>query len=89
MRYSLCPDVVVEGGLENGEAFARELIETTSDWSDYWLNDRELARRPWLCDPQSAEVDRLLMSSPDAAAKLKYRLFSEIFAIHWANEKRQ
>jgi len=48
-----------------------------------------LARGPWLCDPQSAEVDRLLMSSPDAAAKLKYRLFSEIFAIHWANERRQ
>ena len=38
-------DVVVEGGLEFGEDFARELIETTSDWSDYWLNDRELARR--------------------------------------------
>lgn len=28
-------DVVVEGGLEYGDDFARELIETTSDWSDY------------------------------------------------------
>jgi hypothetical protein len=82
-------DVVVEGGLEYGEAFARELIETTSDWSEYWLNDRELARRPWVRDPKSAEVDRLLMSTPDAAAKLQYRLFSEIFAMHWANERRQ
>lgn len=82
-------DVVVEGGLEYGEDFARELIETTSDWSDYWLNDRELARRPWVRDPESAEVDQLLMSSPDAAAKLASRLFAEPYAIHWASQKAQ
>jgi hypothetical protein len=82
-------DVVVEGGLEYGEDFARELIETTSDWSNYWLNDRELARRPWVHDPASAEVDELLMSSPDAAAKLKARLFSEPYSIHWAADKAQ
>jgi hypothetical protein len=82
-------DVVVEGGLEYGEDFARELIETTSDWSDYWLNDRELARRPWVRDPASAEVDELLMSSPDAAAKLNSRLFAEPYAMHWASQKAQ
>ena len=82
-------DVVVEGGLEYGEDFARELIETTFDWSDYWLNDRELARRPWVHDPASSEVDALLMSSPEAAAKLKSRLFSEPYAIHWAADKAQ
>jgi hypothetical protein len=82
-------DVVVEGGFEYGEDFARELIETTSDWSDYWLNDRELARRPWVHDPASSEVDQLLMSSPEAAAKLKLRLFSEPYAIHWAADKAQ
>jgi hypothetical protein len=82
-------DVVVEGGLEYGEVFAREVIETTSDWSDYWLNDRELARRPWVRDPKAAAVDRLLMSTPDVAAKLKFRLFSEPFAIHWASQRRQ
>jgi len=70
-------DVVVEGGLEYGEEFAREVLETTFDWSDYWLNDRELARRPWVRDPGSAAVDRLLRSAPQAAAKLKSRLFSE------------
>ena len=82
-------DVVVEGGLEYGEDFARELIETTSDWSDYWLNDRELARRPWVRDPRSAIVDRLLNSAPESAAKLKSRLFSEPYAIHWAAQKAQ
>jgi hypothetical protein len=80
-------DAVVEGGLEYGDDFARELIETTSDWSDYWLNDRELARRPWVHDPASSKVDELLMSSPAAAAKLKSRLFSEPYAIHWAADK--
>ena len=80
-------DLVVEGSLEYGEDFARELIETTSDWSDYWLNDRELARRPWMRDPDSAKVDRLLMSAPRAAAKLNFRLFSEPYAIHWAAKK--
>jgi hypothetical protein len=82
-------DVVVEGGLEYGQDFARELIETSFDWSDYWLNDRELARRPWVHDPESSEVDDLLMSSPEAAVKLKLRLFSEPYAIHWAAGKAQ
>jgi hypothetical protein len=31
---------------------AREIVETTKDWSSYWLNDREFARRPWVTDEQ-------------------------------------
>jgi hypothetical protein len=80
-------DVVVEGGLEYGEDFARELLETTDGWSDYWLNDRELARRPWVHDPQSAEVDALLAAAPEAAAKLKSRLFSETYTLRWSLQK--
>jgi hypothetical protein len=79
-------DLVVEGGLEYGPDFARELIETTYGWSDYWLNDRELARRPWVHDPGSEAVDKLLTSIPETAAKLKFRLFSEPYAIHWAQK---
>jgi hypothetical protein len=82
-------DVVVEGALEYGEPFARELLETTSDWSDYWLNDRELARRPWVYNPASSQVDELLMGTKEAAAKLKWRLFPESYSIHWAEEKAQ
>jgi hypothetical protein len=33
-------DIVLRGGLEHGPDFARELIETTKDWSSYWLSDR-------------------------------------------------
>ncbi len=79
-------DVVVEGGLEYGEAYARETLETTDGWSDYWLNDRELARRPWVRNPEAAEVDKLLSASPGPAEKLKLRLFAEPYAIHWAQK---
>jgi hypothetical protein len=82
-------DVVVEGALEYGETFARELLETTSDWSNYRLNDRELARRPWVYNPASSQVDALLTENSEAAAKLKWRLFPEPYAIHWAADKAQ
>ena len=82
-------DVFVEGALEYGEDFAREALETTDGWSDYWLNDRELARRPWVKNPQAAEVDKMLAAVPDAAAKLKSRLFAEPYAIRWSGRKGQ
>ena len=53
-------DVVIEGGLEYGPDFAREIIETTKGWSKYWLNDRRQARRPWVFDTHYAVVDELL-----------------------------
>ena len=69
-------DVVVEGGLEYGPEFAREIIATTKDWSRYWLNDRDLARRPWVFDKQSAAVDRLLAAH---APQFADRMFPEEF----------
>lgn len=53
-------DVVIEGALEYGPEFTREIIVTTKGWSRYWLNDRELARRPWVIDRKSAAVDKML-----------------------------
>lgn len=67
-------DVVIEGGLEYGPEFAREIIATTTDWSNYWLNDRDLARRPWVFDKQSAAVDKMLAAS---APHFRDRMFSE------------
>jgi hypothetical protein len=55
-------DVVIEGGLEYGPDFAREIIETTEGWGKYWLNDRRLARRPWVFDSSYQLVDELLAS---------------------------
>jgi hypothetical protein len=56
-------DVVIEGGLEYSPDFAREIIETTKGWSKFWLNDRRLARRPWVFDADYAAVDELLSSN--------------------------
>jgi len=82
-------DVVLEGALEYGTDYARELIETTSDWSRFWLNDRELARRPWVHDAKSAAVDKLLATTANASAHLGDRLFAEPYAIKWMSEKGQ
>jgi hypothetical protein len=76
-------DVFVEGGLEYGKEYARELIETTQGWSPYWLNDRVLARRPWVRDPQSQTVDELLQSTTVTSALLRERRFPETYAEKW------
>ena len=81
-------DIVVEGGLEYGPDFARELIETTADWSQYWLDDRELARRPWVHDPKYAAVDRMLASIGPAAARFRDRLFVVQYAVRWSGQLR-
>jgi hypothetical protein len=65
----------------------RRSCSTISDGSNFWLSDRELARRPWVYNPASSQVDALLMENSEAAAKLKWRLFPESYAIHWAEEK--
>jgi len=74
-------DVVIDGALEYGPDYARELIETTADWSPYWLNDRELPRRPWVYDKNYAAVDKLLEETAPAAPHFKDRLFPEVYAV--------
>jgi hypothetical protein len=73
-------DVVVEGGLEYGTEFAREIIATTKDWSVYWLNDRDLARRPWVFDKQAGAVDKLLAAF---APHFKDRMFAEDYTARY------
>ena len=73
-------DVCLSGCLEHGEAFAREFIETTFLWSPFWLNERELARRPWVHEHQYVQIDRLLAAAvPDHFRER--RLESEYAAI--------
>jgi hypothetical protein len=76
-------DTVVEGGLEYGEEFASEILETTDGWNRYWLNDRELARRPWVHDSKTGKVDALISKTAPAAAHFAERLFPEAYAVHW------
>lgn len=56
-------DVVLEGGLEYGAEYAREILATTTGWNEYWLNDREMPRRPWVFDKQAAATDKLLAAA--------------------------
>ena len=76
-------DVVIDGALEFGPEYAREFVETTRDWSEFWLNDRELARRPWIYDKNYSEEDKLLSSAPPAAQHFADRAFSEVFAVRY------
>ena len=82
-------DVVLEGALEYGTDYAKELIETTAGWSRYWLNDRELARRPWVHDNRYQPVDHLLQNTAPAASVFADRLFTEGYAAHWLTPKSQ
>lgn len=70
-------DIVVEGGMEYGPDYAREIIATTADWSAYWLNDRELPRRPWVFDKQSSAIDKILAAT---APHFRDRMFPEAYA---------
>ncbi len=73
-------DIVVEGGLEYSRDFASEVLATTDGWSNYWLNDRQLARRPWVFDRSAAGVDAIIRDSLTAAPYMKKRLFPEDYA---------
>src|SRR5215208_5317275 len=78
-------DVVIEGGLEYGMDYAREILASTSDWSAYWLNDRPLARRPWVYTRDHAAVDELLTGS---APHFNDRLYAEPYAAKYLLQTR-
>ncbi|MDF2762537.1 MAG: gamma-glutamylcyclotransferase [Thermomicrobiales bacterium] len=70
-------DLVIEGGLEFGADYAREIVASTVDWSAYWLNDRPLARRPWVYTKEYVAIDKLLA---DSVPHFKDRLYAEPYA---------
>ena len=72
-------DVVLRGALRYGPDFAKELIRTTAGWSVFWLNDRELPRRPWVDTNDYQGIDTLLSKVEPASDDLGNRLFSEEF----------
>lgn len=44
----------------NIQGFAKQCIDTTTDWSGFWVNDRIYPRRPFLYQPKAFQIDRLL-----------------------------
>lgn len=73
-------DLVLEGTLEYGAEFARELVATTFDWGRFWLNDRTTARRPWIATPEAGRIDDMLARTQPAATAFPHRLYSEDYA---------
>ena len=61
-----------------GAAFAAEFLATTCHWPRYWLNDRQLARRPWVHTPRYRFIDELL--AQHAPAPLAQRLLDVEYA---------
>jgi hypothetical protein len=76
-------DVVLHGALRYGPDFAREIIQTTAGWGVFWLNDRELPRRPWVHSSDYQAIDSLLGKVEPASDHLNDRLFSEEFTARY------
>lgn len=58
-------DLFISGCIEqeqryNIPGFAKQCIETTTDWSSFWVNDRIYPRRPFIYQPKASQIDRLL-----------------------------
>ena len=58
-------DIFISGCLEQQEQFnlpdfAKQCIETTSNWSNFWVNDRIYPRRPFIYQPRAIQIDKLL-----------------------------
>lgn len=58
-------DIFLSGCLELQEKFhlknfAAECIDTTTSWSEHWVNDRIFPRRPFVFQPNAIKIDTLL-----------------------------
>ena len=52
--------------MEYGTDFVKEYLECARGWPKCWLNDREIARRPWIHLPKYKVIDELLANYPAA-----------------------
>jgi hypothetical protein len=70
-------DIFVSGCLEQEErfklpGFARNCVATTQDWSPHWVNDRLYPRRPFIYQPRSGQIDKLLSQQlPDIFSRIR------------------
>lgn len=84
-RYPLVEsyiDIFLAGCLEIEEKyhlknFAAACINTTSDWSVHWVNDRIYPRRPWTYQPRALKIDALLQQQiPEFFQKIKLESYA-------------
>jgi len=60
--YPLARTISIKSGPPS--RFSELFIESTSDWSTYWENDRLLPRRPFVYQPNANDIDTLLNNAP-------------------------
>ena len=78
-------DVCITGCLEFGEDFAEAFLESTFDWNRFWIDDRVMARRPWIHCPNHREIDELLSSFPSKGNAFHHRKLAEEYAVNFVN----
>ena len=66
---------------------ARRWVETTGSWSQFWLNDAPMARRPWLHRPRHADIDALLREQA-VHTRFEDRRHPEEFSGRWMGSLR-
>jgi hypothetical protein len=74
----------VEGKYPTAAGFTQKFIETTDEWSRFWVNDRLYPRRPFIFQPASDQIDKALKSAP-RTAELFYEV--EIEPASWEDRK--
>lgn len=74
----------IEGKYPMAEGFTAKFIETTQNWSEYWVNDRIYPRRPFIYRPTASQIDRALEQS-EPTADLFYEV--ELEPATWEERK--
>jgi len=81
-------DVCLSGCLERGgHELANRWVVTTGGWSQYWLNDAPMSRRPWLHRPRHAEVDAVLKEHAERT-RFDERRHPEDYSGRWSGSLR-
>jgi len=81
-------DTVLRGCFKwGGERLARRWMLSTSGWSQYYLNDAPMSRRPWLHRKRYDEIDALL-ESEGVTTLFSERRHPEEFSAHWLSMLR-
>jgi len=79
-------DVCINGALNYGKKFVIEFLNTTYSWNKYWLNDRKLARRPWIHEKNYKLIDKLLSKYPTEKKNyILYRKLTSEYSVYFSN----
>lgn len=74
----------IEGKYPMAKGFTAKFIETTDEWSKYWVNDRIYPRRPFIYRPTASQIDSALKQS-EPTADLFYEV--ELEPATWEERK--